>query len=728
MDAADYEFVNKVYEIPALWLRIARNYLDWGNHYYKKGEPQDALAQYTQVIKPDDTAPETADLYTAPLKVYGDKVKLLLASIDDPDSSDLNPKLISTVLEIRMKIQSIAAGLDFWGFQTELFPIFKFDYLQSVAQYFCQQASQAEKQYINFASQGENEALTRTQLENAVDMAQAEIDLSDKQLEYAEAQLEVNDENAQLAALRITNAQNAKNQFANVSYDLAALDAASVFASGPEGYEVSYSYYSHTTGETVTLSGSDAYKVMEQAAWKRGMLSRDMELSNMQRNIDELTQSKAVADAQKTAAEKQVAISEQQKAIAKMNKGFAQEMLNNFESQHFTPEIWFQLADHMLYISKSYLYRAIGIAKKMQKAYELETGEDLKIIKSDYNTNILSGLLGADYLLKDIDYFTVHRIYSSKSKDVPIVQSYSLAALNPFGFEIGFKQAGKMEFETSFEEFDLNYPGSYLRKLRKVEVIVEGLLPPGGLHGTLKNSGISRIRKRNGSPYYRIQPRETLFISSHRPKQDIAIFQPDSQVLDVFENCGVASGWTLEIPKYCNDLNYETVTDIKVVFYYTARFYAPLETTVKAALPNSGVQSLVIPFRILFPDEYFNFLDSGELSFDFLESDFPYNQSDLEVVNLSLRVKTSDGVPNTGISLHLTHIDDGTQAGMATDADGAIKTDITDSQNPLNVLIGKGVLSSWMVTLSDADNPGFDRNKIKDMFLFVEYSFKYKGL
>lgn len=727
LDAAGYEYVNKAIEIPALWLKIAINYLEWGNLQYKKGEPQDALTQYTQVIKPNDNAPASSALYKKPLKIYGDKVKLLLASIDNPSNSNLNPKLISTVLDIRLKIQSIAAGLDFWGFPANFFPIFKFDYLQSVAQYFCQQASQAEKQYIGFASQGENEELTRTQLENSIDMAQAEIDLSEKQIEYSEAQLEVNKENADLVAQRIANAQAAKAQFSNVSYDMAALDAASVFASGPEGYSVKYSYYSRTTGEKVTLSGSDAYKVMEEAAWKKGMLSRDMELSNMQRNINELIQSKAIADAQKAAAEKQVEISQQQKKIAEMNKEFAEEMLNSFESQNFTPEIWFQLANHMLYISKSYLYRAIGIAKKMQKAYELETGEDLKIIKSSYNTNILSGLLGADYLLKDIDYFTVHRIYSSKSKDVPIVQSYSLAELNPFGFEITFKQTGKLEFETSFDDFDLNYPGSYLRQLRKVEVIVEGLIPPGGLHGTLKNSGISKTRKRSGSPYYRIQPRETLFISSHRPKQDIGIFQPDSKVLDVFENCGVASGWTLEIPKSCNDLNYETITDIKVIFYYTARFDAQLETTVKNTLPQGGEQSMVIPFRIMFPDEYFSFLDSGELSFDLLASDFPYNQTDLKAANLSLRINTSDGILNAGITVQLTHVGDGTQVGMATDANGAIKTDVSDNQNPLNVLINKNVLSGWKVMVSDADNQGFDRNNIKDMFLFIEYSFKYKG-
>jgi hypothetical protein len=300
--------------------------------------------------------------------------------------------------------------------------------------------------------------------------------------------------------------------------------------------------------------------------------------------------------------------------------------------------------------------------------------------------------------------------------------------LNPCGFEINFKQKGKVEFETSFEEFDRNYPGSYLRKLKKVEVVVEGLVPPGGLHGSLKNSGISKARKRNGQTYYRVQPSETLFVSSHRPKQDISIFQPDSKVLGVFENCGVASGWTFELPKHTNDLSYDTITDVKLNFYYTARYYAPLEQTVKNSLPANGEQSMVIPFRILFPDEYFTFLDTGLLNFDLRESDFPYNQDSFKIKNLSLRINTKAGVANNGIELQLKQGAGGVQLKNKTDANGIIRTDSGDNQNPLNPLIGKGVLSAWQVTLDEAANPGFDRNDLKDMFLFIEYSFHYKGL
>src|SRR5262249_46052488 len=157
----------------------------------------------------------------------------------------------------------------------------------------------------------------------------------------------------------------------------------------------------------------------------------------------------------------------------------------------------FQLGARMFLISKTYLQRAIGIAKKMQQAYELETGRALSAIKNDYNTNIISGLLSADYLLSDINYFTVDRINNSKSKDIPIKQMFSISEQNPIGFQTTFKNTGKLQFATSLADFDWPYPGGYLRKIKKVEVIVEGLIPPGGVYGTLKNSGISRDRKQS---------------------------------------------------------------------------------------------------------------------------------------------------------------------------------------------------------------------------------------
>ena len=84
-------------------------------------------------------------------------------------------------------------------------------------------------------------------------------------------------------------------------------------------------------------------------------------------------------------------------------------------------------------------------------------------------------------------------------KKVPCKVTISLADLYPYQFYQQFQKIGRIDFETLLSDFDQWYPGAHLHKLRRVEVIVEGLIGPQGLHGTLTNSGTSYYRDRNGT-------------------------------------------------------------------------------------------------------------------------------------------------------------------------------------------------------------------------------------
>ncbi|MEV0117662.1 hypothetical protein AB0H77_31235 [Streptomyces sp. NPDC050844] len=722
--AATYRFINVTAELPSVWQKAAQNYLAWGNDLYKQAETPAALDAYSYVIRPDGEAPAGSPLYQGAYARYGDLVKEYIATLPDDAAETLSPKTISIVIDVRNKLRMIEAGLDFWGFSTNFFPIFKFDYLQSIAAYFAQQAAQAEREYINFTVRGQDEQLTREQLNRSVEMGKAEVDLAAKQVEQSEADRDVVTENAELAALRLANAQQHRAEYADVSYELTALEAASVFAAGPEGYSVSYTYYSPSEGKNVTLSGSDAYKVMEDAAWRRGMLSRELELANLDRAAAELAQGKEVADAQVAATSRGVEVARERQRVAELQQAHAESLLASFEAQTFTPEVWFQLGEHMRWLSQESLARALSVAKKMQQAYELETGFRLTAIQPSYSTNIVSGLLSADYLLKDIDYFTVHRIMNVRSKDIPIKQQLSLAALNPIGFETTFKSGGLLEFETSDEAFDLAYPGSYLRKIKKVEVIIEGLLPPGGINGTLKNSGISRDRMRDGAQFFRIQPKETLFLSDYSPRNDVVVFQPDPRMLEVFEHCGVATGWTLHLPPDANDVNYYTISDVKMIIYYTAQHSEELEAQVRASLPARGANSTSIPVRLLFPDQFFGFFDTGTLTVALRDSDFAYNQTDLTVTGLAVQLSTQPGTSAEGVTLQIGQ--QGVDGSAFTDATGLVRADAADPANPLNVLLGGKVARPWTITVPEAENPDFVRSGVRDIFLFLEYRFTYR--
>ena len=149
-------------------------------------------------------------------------------------------------------------------------------------------------------------------------------------------------------------------------------------------------------------------------------------------------------------------------------------------------------------------------------------------------------------------------------------------------------QTGKLEFETLLEDFDKAQPGGHVRKLRRIEVVVEGFIGREGLRGLLSNSGISRFRDRNGNIKIRQQKAETQMLSLYDMRRDGFVFTSEDPELKLFENSGVASGWTLEIPPDNNDLNYAAISNIHLTFYYDTFYSKAIEYRVRAELAAAG--------------------------------------------------------------------------------------------------------------------------------------------
>src|SRR5581483_6947011 len=97
---------------------------------------------------------------------------------------------------------------------------------------------------------------------------------------------------------------------------------------------------------------------------------------------------------------------------------------------------------------------ALNAALLMQRAYNYETDQALNFIKSDYSSDEVKGLLGAEALLADIQTFTYDLITSKAGKPQPLRQTISLAQKYPFLFERQFRKTGILEFQTRIEDFD----------------------------------------------------------------------------------------------------------------------------------------------------------------------------------------------------------------------------------------------------------------------------------
>jgi hypothetical protein len=198
------------------------------------------------------------------------------------------------------------------------------------------------------------------------------------------------------------------------------------------------------------------------------------------------------------------------------------------------------------------------------------------------------GLTGAERLLRDItqlDQFA----FETNQRKLQLSKTLSLALLSPLELE-RLRQTGVMHFSTQLEMFDRNFPGHYLRLIKRVRVSLIALTPPSlGIRATLSTSGLSRVVVA-GDQFRTIVVRrnpESVALSS--PQNATGLFELDAQseLLQPFENTGVDTRWTFELDRAANPFDFGTISDVLVTIDYTALSDDDYRAEVISGLPTT---------------------------------------------------------------------------------------------------------------------------------------------
>jgi hypothetical protein len=375
---------------------------------------------------------------------------------------------------------------------------------------------------------------------------------------------------------------------------------------------------------------------------------------------------------------------------------------------------------------------ALRTARMMQRAYNFENDANLTLIKPSYVGDEIRGLLAADTLMVDIQSFTDQTITNTRSKTQIVKQTISLSERHSYLFETQFRKTGTMSFETTFDDFEMVYPGTYGGRIREVEVAIEGLIPVTGISGTLTNGGVSRYRLPSdswtdtSSVRYRVQSSETLVISDYDRRTDM-LDTPDTRKLGIFTGAGVASSWVLDLPRSVNDIDYGLITDVKLTFTYDARLDPALAAKVKALIANfPGAHNTQrgLPLRWLYPDLFFRFQDTGQLKLTLTPQDLPLTQT--APVIISIGVLAIPGLPSSGLVMSV--LTPGKPTAKATaNTDGFVSSTLPAST--LMGLTGGTALGDYQIGVDAADNPGWvhdgklDLSRIENLALIIGYSY-----
>jgi hypothetical protein len=253
---------------------------------------------------------------------------------------------------------------------------------------------------------------------------------------------------------------------------------------------------------------------------------------------------------------------------------------------------------------------AAGRLAEAQLVFERQMSP-LGIVQRDYwvppeSTTVETwGLTGAERLLQDLNQIDELAFETNRRKH-HVVKTFSLAKLLPHEFQ-QFRTTGVLPFATGMELFDSEFPGHYLRLIRRVRVSFVALIPaPHGLAAMLHCSGLSRAVVRDGG---------FQTIEIQRAPSSISISQPftgarddereGGELLDAFEGLGVDTTWTLELAPASNPFDFDSLVDVTFTVEYTALFDRGYRTEVIARLPREIQAERVFSIKDAFPDVWY---------------------------------------------------------------------------------------------------------------------------
>ncbi|MFL5739895.1 MAG: neuraminidase-like domain-containing protein [Flavisolibacter sp.] len=231
---------------------------------------------------------------------------------------------------------------------------------------------------------------------------------------------------------------------------------------------------------------------------------------------------------------------------------------------------------------------AFDFAKKAERCYQHELGNNDTFIGYGYWDSLKKGLQTADQLLHDLKRMETS-YYDKNKREYEIPKPVSLSLLDPFAL-VKLRETGSCDFEIPESLFDMEFAGQYLRRLKSVSISIPCIAGPYTTLGA-KLSMISNKYRKNNNPdnaaatgYTEDLANDERFVYNVGAIQSIAIpaGQNESGLFELnfrddrylpFEGCGAVSTWRLELPNpaVLQPFDYHTIADVILHLKYTAR-------------------------------------------------------------------------------------------------------------------------------------------------------------
>ena len=530
------------------------------------------------------------------------------------DGIERSLALFAPPIDPGMLVRAAASGLDISSVIAGLnapTPYYRFNVLSQKATELAQEVRGLGNSLLQALEKKDAEALTllRNELEikvlNAVkDIKKLQINESKEQIEilkrtkkvteerqkyYSGIQKIISKEQLNLDKLKEANDYQIASQI--VRTIAGALRLIPEFHVGASGFGGSPKVVLQLGGSAIsnaTSIGADILNILGSIASYEA--SRASILGGYDRRFDDWKLQERLANKELASIDKQITAAEIRKVIAETDLKNHELQIENakktddFMRSKFTNK---DLYDWMIgQISAVYFksYQlAHDFAKKAERCYRFELGNDDSFISYGYWDSMKKGLQSADHLIYDIKRMETGYLDKNK-REYEITKHVSLGQLDPLAL-VRLKAASICDFEIPEALYDMDHPGQYFRRIKSVSLSLPCIAGPYTSVSAKLSLVNNRYRKNANDPdnYAEdIVAGDNRFVYNVGSIQSIATSnaQNDSGIFELnfrderflpFENTGAISSWRLELPTEIKQFDYNTISDVIVHVKYTAR-------------------------------------------------------------------------------------------------------------------------------------------------------------
>jgi hypothetical protein len=482
-----------------------------------------------------------------------------------------------------------------------------------------------------------------------------------------------------------------------------------------------------------------------QANQKAVLAAYERRAQDWQYQLDLANQDAAIGDEQVTIANDGVDVATQEQSIAALQSSNATDVVEFLVNEFTSPQLYEWMSGVLQGIYGFFLRQATAVARLAENQLAFERQEvPQAFIQADYwaaptdsSSSAASapdrkGLTGAERLLEDITQLDQYGFLTDTRK-LQLTRTISLGRLAPAEFQ-QFRDAGVLAFATPMELFDRDFPGHYLRLIKRVKISVIALVPPDqGISATLSNNGLSRVVIAGDSfqtVSIRRDPESVALTSPMNAGGVFEILQSDSMLLP-FEDTGVDTNWEFRLERVSNFFDYQTIFDVLITIDYTALYSSDYRRQVIQQLGTGISADRPYSFRNQLADQWYDLHNPDQsatpmtVRFTTFAADFPPNIEDLHIQQVLLYFSRADGksfeVPVS--SLRFTADGSpGAVGGGASSVDGTISTRRGNAGSWLP-MIGKSPFGVWELALPNSEEmkARFNDEDIEDILFVITY-------